>query len=119
MKIEAQLTDSAILNELGKRIEGLRLSKNLTQSDSSEEAGVSKRTIERLEAGYSVQLSSLIRVFRVLGVIEGFNTILPEPVMSPMTLLKLHGKARQRASKKQSSKVQELPKPWTWKDNEL
>ena len=49
MKIEPQLTDEAVLQELGGRLTQSRIGHNLTQAALAEQAGVSKRTIERLE----------------------------------------------------------------------
>jgi putative transcriptional regulator len=51
MKINAHLTDEAVLRELGERLSAARVSRNLTQAHVAEEAGISKRTLERLEAG--------------------------------------------------------------------
>jgi len=51
MKIAAQLTAESILEELGGRLASVRLGRNLTQAALAEEAGVSKRTVERLESG--------------------------------------------------------------------
>lgn len=111
MKISAQLTDEALLQEVGGRMAALRLERNLTQAALAEEAGVSKRTVERLETGaVATQLSSLLRVCRVLGMVERFETLLPEPVPSPMAQLKQAGRKRQRASGKNES----LAKPGTW-----
>ena len=51
MKATTQLTDEAILRLLGARLSGTRLERNLTQATLAEQAGVSKRTVERLEGG--------------------------------------------------------------------
>ena len=51
MKIAKQASDEAILSELGGRLTRVRLEQNLTQAQLAEQAGVSKRTVERLEAG--------------------------------------------------------------------
>ena len=69
MKIEKQLNDAAILKEIGERIAQRRLDLQLSQADLAEEAGLSKRTVERMEAGESTQLSSMIRVLRALNLI--------------------------------------------------
>ena len=117
MKIETTLSDNTILKELGSRVAHFRLLKNLTQLEMSEEAGVSKRTIERLEAGSSVQLSSFIRVIRMLNLMSAFNGIVPEAQLGPIAQLGLQPKFRQRAAKKKEiSKVEETP--WTWGESE-
>ena len=98
MKISNQLVDEAILRELGGRLARFRLERNMTQAELANEAGVSKRTIERMEAGGATQLVNLVRVCRALGFVEGFETLIPEPVPSPVAQLKLRGKERKRAS---------------------
>ena len=117
MKIETGLTDGAILAELGRRLERLRLSRNLTQAEVSEEAGVSKRTLERLETGRSVQLSNFIRLLRTLRIMEGLNLLIPEPQLSPIAQLELRGKVRRRASKKKELLIVS-EKTWKWGSSE-
>ena len=98
MKISALLVDEAILGELGVRLAQLRLQRNLLQAELAHEAGISKRTVERLEKGEATQLVSLVRVCRVLGLVEGFDALIPGPMPSPVAQLKLRGKERKRAS---------------------
>ena len=113
MKIEKQATDDGVLAELGGRLAKIRLDRNFTQAQLAEQAGVSKRTVERLEAGaVSTQLSGFIRVCRVLGLLERFDLLLPEPVPGPMAQLKLAGRKRRRASAPRIAKPS-TPK-WQW-----
>jgi len=53
MKISKTLADDAILAEIGERVTRRRLDLQLTQADVAEQAGVAKRTLERIEAGAS------------------------------------------------------------------
>jgi transcriptional regulator with XRE-family HTH domain len=79
MKISAQRTDASILEELGERLASARLGKNLTQAALADQAGVSKRTVERLESGaVATQLSGFLRICRVLGLVEHFERLIPE-----------------------------------------
>lgn len=113
MEIASQLTDQAVLQELGNRLAGVRIERNLTQAALAEEAGVSKRTVERLESGeVAVQLSGFLRVCRVLGLLERLETLLPEPVPGPMAQLQRQGRRRQRASGRKRGTAE--AKPWTW-----
>ncbi len=113
MKISLQLTDEAVLQELGGRLAGARIERNLTQAELAEQAGVSKRTVERLESGeVATQLSVFLRVCRALGLLERFETLLPEPVPGPMAQLKQAGRKRQRARGKKSAPGGS--KKWTW-----
>ncbi len=113
MKITPQFTDEGILRELGARLAGARLGHNLTQAALAEQAGVSKRTVERLESGeVATQLSGFLRVCRVLGLAERFETLVPVPAASPMAQLKQQGRKRQRATGKPAASGK--PKQWTW-----
>lgn len=113
MKIEGLLTDKAILSELGGRLAQRRLELHLTQEMLAEQAGVSKRTVERIEAGATAQMSTLIRLLRVLELLDRLETLVPEAGPRPMDLVKLKGKARKRASGKRKSTDEE---PWRWGD---
>lgn len=113
MKITAQFTDDAILRELGARLAATRLAQNLTQAALAELAGVSKRTVERLESGaVATQLSGFLRVCRALGLAERLELLVPAPTPSPIAQLKLHGRQRQRASRKPAAAPQ--TDSWTW-----
>ena len=111
MKIDGLLTDDAILAELGGRFAQRRLELQLTQEMLAEQAGVSKRTVERVEAGATTQISSIIRILRVLGLLDRLETLVPEAGLRPMDLLKLKGKVRKRASGKRKP-TDEIP--WKW-----
>lgn len=113
MEIRAQLTDESILKELGGRLTSARLGRNLTQAALAEQAGVSKRTVERLESGQvATQLSGFLRVCRTLGLLERFETLIPVAVASPMEQLQQQGRKRQRASGRKA--VTGKPGKWTW-----
>ena len=131
MDFDENLTDASVLTELGSRICQFRLEKNWTQSDIATQAGVGLRTVQRLESGQAgTQLSSFVRILRVLGLTERINLLIPEAVPSPVAQLKLMSKRRQRASsrtsntneaftprasrKTSSNKVAESKSTWTW-----
>lgn len=107
-------SDDATLKELGNRILQYRLNLNLTQDALAKEAGVSKRTIIRTEHGHSAQVSNLIRILRALGLLENLETLIPEPALSPLQQVKMHGKKRRRASS--SSDKLKTKEPWSWGD---
>ena len=116
MKISSQLTETTLLKELGQRITAIRLNKNLSQHTMSEEAGISKSTLERLESGHSIQLSGFLRVLKALNMAETLEIIFPEATISPMAQLQFQKKKRQRASRNINLvKINESPKPWTWR----
>jgi transcriptional regulator with XRE-family HTH domain len=117
MKIAKTLADEAILAEIGQRISRRRLDLQFTQADLAEQAGVSKRTVERIEGGASAQMSSLIRIFRVLDLVSNLELMLPESQPRPMDLLKHKGKQRQRASGSQKTdQTNETSATLAWDD---
>jgi len=116
MKITGQLSDEAVLRELGSRLAAARLVRNQTQAALAEEAGVSKRTVERLESGeVAARLSGLVRVCRALGLADRLDALVPSPTVSPVEQLKLAGRRRQRASGKRRPTTSTKRK-WTWGD---
>ena len=117
MKISEFLADETILTELGERFARCRLDRQLTQADVAEQAGISKRTVERIEAGASAQLSSIIRLLRVLDLLSGLEIMVPGKETSPMDLLKRKGKIRKRASSRQNADQVKEPQSWTWDDD--
>ena len=114
MKINDLLTDKSVLAEVGRRIAGRRIELDLTQAALAEQAGIAKRTLERMEAGHSSQLLSLVRVLRELDSLPALNALLPEFEPRPMDLLKREGKVRQRARGKRGNRPS--GKPWQWDD---
>ena len=103
------------MGELGSRMARIRLEMNLTQAQLAQQAGVSKRTVERLESGgVATQLSGFIRVCRVLDLIERFESLIPEPLPSPVAQLKLRGRTRKRASAPRIANPS--PEKWKWAD---
>ena len=111
MPIQRLMSDEALLQELGQRIARLRLERNLSQAQLAEQAGISKRTLERLEAGAAAtQLSLFLRVLRQLDLLERLELLLPEPQLSPLALL------QQQATRKRACR-RRIAKPagaWSW-----
>ncbi|OHB25882.1 MAG: transcriptional regulator [Desulfuromonadaceae bacterium GWC2_58_13] len=114
MNIDPMLTDQAILHEIGQRLNRRRVELNLTQAQLAEQAGIGKRTVERIEAGESTQLSTLVRIVRVLGLINALDAAIPASGPRPLDLLKLKGRERQRASSKNNQ--QPVDESWSWGD---
>jgi transcriptional regulator with XRE-family HTH domain len=116
MRIAGQLSDQAILGEMGSRLAAARLARNLTQAALAEEAGVSKRRVERLESGeVAARLSGLVRVCRALGMVDRLDALVPSPTVSPVEQLKLAGHRRKRASGRRAPATS-TKREWTWGD---
>lgn len=112
MRFDPQLTTAATLAELGERLERHRLERNLTQDQLADEAGIGRATLQRLERGESVQLTSLIGLLRALGLLDGLEVLVPEPVPNPIERLKTEGQRRRRARPSRPGEAAETT--WTW-----
>jgi transcriptional regulator with XRE-family HTH domain len=120
MKLTRELTDTAVLKELGARLARRRIDANLTQARLAEEAGVSKRTLERLEAGRSTDFTMVVRVLRALALTEGLDSLIPDTPQSPVALLHQRGRERKRAghprTRPGSAAAAQAAAPWKWRE---
>lgn len=112
--MEAHLADASVLAELGARLARHRLNRNLTQAQLAHEAGVSKSTVERVEAGESSQMTNFIRILRALDLLTGLNQVVPDVPPSPIAQVELQERIRKRASPKSDIPDDE---PWQWGDD--
>jgi transcriptional regulator with XRE-family HTH domain len=120
MKITTELTDIAALHEIGERLARRRIDAGWTQAQLAEEAGISKRTVERIEAGHSTDFVMLLRVLRVLKLLEVLDQLVPDLPQSPLTLLKGRGRLRKRVGHSRrtpgSTAAPKQPAPWKWRE---
>jgi putative transcriptional regulator len=121
MNFESHLPDAACLRELGERLARLRLNRNQTQAALAHEAGVSLRTVVRLEQGESVQLTNLLRVLRALDLLGNLEALAPESAASPLQQIRRQGRLRRRASAPRGKEAAredegggEEADGWTW-----
>ncbi len=106
MRITKEATDETILIELGARFARARLELNLTQAQLANQAGVAKRTVERVEAGaVGAQLSGVIRLCRALGIVERLEMLIPEPTPGPVEQLRLRKRQRLRATGRRATRT--------------
>jgi putative transcriptional regulator len=100
---------------LCKRLESIRLSRNITQAQLAEEAGVSPRTIGRLEKGQGVSMDTFIRIMMALSIQQNLEALLPDPTVRPIERVGMGAGERKRARPTKS--IDELP-TWSWGDGE-
>lgn len=96
---------------LCKRLEAIRLSKNISQAELARQAGVSRSTMTRIADGRTISLDSFIRVLKALGLTDHLAALLPEPDVRPVELVRHRAQHRRRASSKRKS-----IEPWSWDD---
>lgn len=103
-----------VIADLGNRIAQVRLSRNINQDDLAAKAGITRRTLSRLETGQGATLDTLVRVLLGLGLESHLEAMLPNPGMQPMQRLVRKGRERKRA---RASAV-ESTVPWKWDEDE-
>ena len=91
------MTDQAIAAEIGRRIDQLRLERNMTQQELADAVGLSRVSYARLVSGQA-KFSNVIAVLRALDQLHLLETFVPEEVFSPIEQLKMKGRQRQRAT---------------------
>jgi len=115
-KIDFSLaTSGQIEAALCKRLESIRLSRNITQAQLAEEAGVSPRTIGRLEKGQGVSMDTFIRIMMALNIQQNLEALMPDPTVRPIERVGIGAGERKRARPAKS--IDELP-TWSWGDGE-
>ena len=98
MRLDEATTDAAVLAELGLRLERHRLERNWTQAEMAAEAGLGQATVQRAERGESVQMTSMIKLLRTLGLLAGLDLAIPESIDLPIAQLEREQrKIRRRA----------------------
>lgn len=115
MRIVATTPETLMLTELGARAQQHRVGMNLTQAELASQAGVSQRTVERFEAGSSLQLDKMLRILRALRLTDNLDQLIPEAGVRPIQLAGSRGEVRHRSYKSRRSKAPE-PSGWVWGD---
>lgn len=118
MRISTELTDDAVLGEIGRRLRQERLGRNVSQADLARQAGIGQATLQRLEDGSSGTLTTLIRVLRALDLEEGLERLIPEAGPSPLDEVHHRGRGRRRARRVPGDPGSDPGAPWRWGDEE-
>ncbi len=83
--------------DFGQRVKKARLSKNITQEHLAKNIGLSVKSVKNAEKG-KCQFETMVAILMALGKEDQLNLVLPESEVSPIQLVKLKGKQRQRAT---------------------
>lgn len=108
----AQMSDLAIMVQIGHFVKKTRLQQNITQAQLAEMAGLNRWTISQVEKGEAVSLSSLIPVLRALDALHVFGHFEVQDELSPLAYAKLKKKEKIRARNKGISKAEEEELGW-------
>lgn len=90
------MSDPAVLKRLGERQKQMRIRMGLMQKELAEQAGVSLLTVANFEKGKSVTTANLVKIMRVLGLLENLDGMFPESRISPLQLREMQAAYRKR-----------------------
>ena len=93
------MADPAIVQKIGHCLKQMRLNINISQEHLAESAGLNRITVSRLEAGRAATLLTVVQVLRGLDKLDILDVFEEKTVLSPLQLLKMQKKERQRASR--------------------
>lgn len=114
MKLYGTENNEIIMKEMGIRVKDTRIAIDLTQKELAERAGISQRTIERIENGENIKVENIINVLRAMQLLQNLDNLIPEQKIRP-TELHDRNKKRVRAT---SKKRVDVTIEWKWGDEE-
>jgi len=110
-KIEYHIANvDLIVKDLGARLARIRLSRNISQGDLAEKAGITRRTLSRFETGQGATLDTMVRVLRGLGLESHLEALLPNPDIQPVQRHNSKTLERRRAR----PTANDTAEPWRW-----
>lgn len=113
------LSSSAVEDALSRRLENIRLHRNITQQQLAQEAGVSRSTITRLaQENKGISLDSFIRIFKALQLTDNLESLLPAEPVSPLEALDAPPALQQQRTQRKRARPKPTPDDmWTWDDD--
>lgn len=102
------MSDQAIAELIGARVEALRLKKNIHLELIAHEAGISRQTLRNLLHGKGTLLN-LISVLRVIDELDRLGSLTEEVRSSPIQMARMAGKQRVRASSPRKTDNEPVP----------
>lgn len=85
MKIQNNLTNVALLGEIGQRVAHLRILRGMTQAELATRSGISRFAISRLENGAGgVRIENFFSVLRQLDILSRMETVLDSLELTPI-----------------------------------
>ena len=115
-RLDDLTTDAAVLAELGRRLTRHRLERNWTQAELAAEAGIGQATVQRAERGAAVQMTSMIKLLRTLGLLGGLDAAVPEAIELPIAQLEREQRKRRRRARggRGDPPAESSEQPWSW-----
>ncbi len=104
------LADAAICQKTGSRLKQARLKQNITQQSLAEAADVSLSSIKKIENGEIASFDSLLRVLRMLGMLDVLQPLVEEEQLSPNEYYNLVHSAKTKTRQRAVGKIDKVKK---------
>ena len=93
--------------EIGRHLRARRIDLGLRQVEVAERANISTTTLSHLEAGKGANLTTLVKVLRVLDADDWIDRLAPTPEFSPLAVLEEAAAAGRSSSAGGSRRVRQ------------
>ena len=107
-----QMSDIAILKQLGSYIRHTRSQQNKTQAQLAEMAGLNRWTISQIENGESITLTSLIQILRAMDSLHVLHAFEVSDEISPLEYAKLKKQPKERVRNKTTNEPEKDDLAW-------
>lgn len=105
MQLKIQ-SDQAIANSIVAHVQAIRLKKNISLEDLAKNAGISRQTLHAMLNHGKGTLINLIGILRAIGELERLSSLLEGVRPSPLQVIRMEGKKRQRASSRRAASTE-------------
>jgi transcriptional regulator with XRE-family HTH domain len=109
----SQVPIARVSEELGRRLNVWRLSREMKVADLADEMGVSRPTLQRLLEGENTSTETFLRALLALGLIENLDVLVPDVSASPLARLS-GGTPLSERKRVSSSGDLNSGEAWTW-----
>ena len=107
-----QMSDAAIVQQIGNYVKYERQQQNKTQLQLSESAGLNRWTISQIENGESISLTSLLQILRALDRLAVLDNFEYSDEISPLEYAKLKKQQKHRVRNKSFEEGDEKDLEW-------
>lgn len=111
MKIDKNMNEKAILQELAARFKQTRIDAGITREELADRSMVSVRTIARYESGNDISFENMIKLMKAMELEVNFNELIPDVFDRPSYHVE-KAVVRKRAGKSRNKS------DWKWGDEQ-
>jgi len=98
--------DSQLLWWICNKIRAVRLEQNITQQSLAESSSVSLSSVKKAEGGEISSFGTLLRIMRILGILDELNGLCEEQQLSPSEYYAMVNSANKHRRKRAVGRIQ-------------